>query len=135
MAKKLNKLLLSLSVIFSLGSSCETDNLPVTYTSIEGIYTCQETSAHSGVREYIVEVDRVKDHETLYIISNFHNKGENEFLFADLDQDTLIIFNQAISNLSVNGKGTVGQDFRSIHLFYETDDGIIALDYIASFTR
>jgi hypothetical protein len=135
MAKKLNKLLLSMSVIFLLGSSCETDKPPVNYTSIEGIYTCQETSAHSGVREYIVEVDRVKDHETLYIISNFHNKGENEFLFAELAQDTLIIFNQAISNLSVNGKGSIGHDFKSIHLLYETDDGIIALDYMASYTR
>jgi hypothetical protein len=117
------------------GSSCENSHTPVTYTSITGLYSCQETSPHAGLRKYFVEIDQVRDHENLFIISNFHNKGENEFLFAELDQDTLVIFNQAISNISVNGKGEVGTDYRSISLFYETDDGVTSLDYNALYTR
>ena len=121
-------------VLLSMGTSCE-NTPPVTYTSIIGLYTCLETSPHAGIRKYIVEIDRVRDHENLYIISNFHNKGENEFLYAELEQDTVVIFNQVISNISVNGKGPIGDEFRSIDLFYETDDGITSLDYIASYTR
>jgi len=118
-----------------MGSSCENNNTPVTYTTITGLYTCQEISPHAGLRKYIVEVDQVVDQDNLYIISNFHNQGTNEFLYAELEQDTLVIFNQAISSISVNGKGPVGNDFRTIDLFYETDDGITLLDYNASYSR
>ena len=121
--------------LISTGSSCENENPPVTFTSVSGLYTCQETSAHAGLRRYFVEIDPVKDQENLFIISNFHNKGENEFLFAELVADTLHIFNQAITEISVNGKGVIAVDYREISLFYETDDGIATLDYQALYTR
>lgn len=135
MGKKFNKFVALLGMVALLVLSCNRNNEPVTYTSITGVYTCQETSSHAGVRRYFVEIDGVKDKENLFIISNFHNKGENEFLYAELKQDTLLFLNQAISDISVNGKGPIGPEFRSIDLYYETDDGITLLDYFASYTR
>jgi hypothetical protein len=120
--------------LFSV-TSCDQSTQPGDFSSIEGIYTCQESSSHAGVRNYLVEIDKVKDTENLYIICNFHNKGENEFLFAELQIDTLVIANQPISDISVNGKGPVEPDFRTIWLNYVTDDGITILDYYASFKR
>ncbi len=133
--KYISKGLISLFMILVLATSCDQNVTPVDYTSIEGIFTCQESSPHAGVRNYLVEIDMVKDAEDLYIISNFHNKGDNEFIYAELDQDTLRIVHQAISDISVNGKGPVNGDFRSIRLDYVTDDGITILDYFATYTR
>lgn len=133
--KKSGSWIISLLLILSLGTSCEPNDPPGNYSSIEGIYTCKESSAHTGLRQYPVEIDRVKDTEGLYIISNFHNQGENEFLFAELTGDTLRISNQAITDISVNGKGPVESDFRSIHLNYVTDDGVTILDYYTLFSR
>ena len=135
MGMRSGKGILFLLVILSWGASCDQDDPPRDYTSIEGIFTCQESSAQAGIRQYLVEIDKVQETEGLYIISNFHNKGETEFLFAELASDSLWITNQAISDISVNGEGPVGPDFRSINLYYETDDGIIILDYYASYTR
>jgi len=135
MEKRSGKWILILLMILSLGASCEQNDPPADYTSIEGIFTCQESSPHEGIRSYLVEIDSVKDTDGLYIISNFHNKGANEFLYTDLDRDTLFIFNQAISDISVEGKGPVGSDFRSIQLNYVTDDGVTILDYYATYSR
>jgi hypothetical protein len=124
-----------LCIFLCLATACENNTEPRNYTSISGLYTCQEISPHAGLKKYIVEVDKVVNQESLYIISNFHNQGSNEFLYAELKGDTLVLFNQAISNISVNGEGPVAADFRSINLNYRTDDGITLLDFNASYTR
>jgi hypothetical protein len=124
-----------LSLLVITGASCDSEDTPENYTSIEGIYTCQETSSHSGVRQYPIEIDKVKNTVDQYIIINFQNKGENEFIFANLSFDTILIANQAIVDIIVNGKGLVGRDYRSIRLNYLTDDGITILDYHSDCTR
>ncbi len=124
---KLSRIHLLLWVTALLVISCVKDQDPIAPEDITGVYSCEEISSHGGIKEYIVEIDRVKDADELYIISNFHNQGENEFLFAEYSKDTLWISNQAILQLSVNGKGPVDSDFRSIFLTYTTDDGISLL--------
>ncbi len=135
MGKRFNKSGLVAGILCLMMVACDRNTDSITPSSIAGVYTCQESSPHSGIRKYFVEIDKVKDTDDLYIISNFHNKGENEFLFAELNQDTLWIINQAITEISVEGKGPVESDFRSIYLYYETDDGITVLDYYANYTR
>jgi len=135
MGKKFNNIAIAVCITAAMTGACDRNTEPITPTDITGIYNCQESSPHSGLRTYLVEIDKVNETESTYIISNFHNKGENEFLFAEFIQDSLKIFNQAISELSVNGKGPVEADFRSIYLYYETDDGITVLDYYANYTR
>jgi len=114
--------------------TCDTDDDQV-YNSISGIYTCQETSPHAGLRQYPVEIEKVSDSDKLYIIINFHNKGESEFLFAEETGDALSISNQLISDIRVNGTGAIGKDYRTIELNYLTDDGTTILDFHASYKR
>lgn len=115
--------------------SCGRDDPPMDYTSIAGIYTCHESSPHAGFRQYPVEINKVHDTENRYIIVNFHNKGQSEFIFGELDQDSLHIRNQAISDISVNGNGLVNSNFSSIQLNYVTDDGLTILDYYTTYKR
>lgn len=122
-------------LLVGMCKSCNETGPSGDYTSIEGVYTCQESSPHAGQRQYPVEIDKVNDSENLYIIVNFHNKGESEFLYAELDINTLRITNQTISNIRVDGEGTVDEEFRSIRLDYLTDDGASILDYYSSYTR
>jgi hypothetical protein len=82
-----------------------------------------------------VEIDGVKDREAQYIISNFHNLGTNEFLYSELQEDTLRIINQVLGSLRISGKGWVSSDFRTIRFYYETDDGLNIYDYYAVYSR
>lgn len=116
------------------GTSCESSNEGVA-TSVTGVYSCQESSTHSGTRKYLVEIDSVKNQQTQYIISNFHNQGTNEFLFAELQGDTLRIINQVLGGLRISGKGWVSPDFRTIRFYYETDDALTIYDYYAVYSR
>lgn len=124
-------LLLLLTLFFY---SCE-EKPVLTPTSIEGFYTCNESSAHTGYRKYLVEIDKVNTQDNLYIIANFHNLGDNEFLYAEYTGDTLYIRNQVIGSYFVTGKGKVFEDFKKIDLEYVTDDGLLQLDYYAAYER
>jgi len=115
--------------------SCEPAETPATFTSVSGVYTCQETSPHSGVRRYVVEINRVSGSDNLYIITNFHNSGEIEFIYTEKAGDSLLIDNQVITGLVVNGSGSIAEDFRMIDLYYETDDALTVLDYYARYSR
>ncbi len=126
----------SILILFSFFLlSCERENQDRVYTKIDGVYSCEESSAHSGYRKYIVEIDEVSSQENSFIISNFHNQGNTQFLFANVEGDSLSIENQVIGNLFVNGEGIVGDDFRRIEILYTTDDGRIELDYFVVFSR
>ena len=133
--KRSINLLSYLILAVACGTSCEQGNDDVVLTDLTGIFSCQESSPHSGIRKYLVEIDKVAHSENRYIISNFHNMGENEFIYADYQRDTLWILNQAISELSVDGAGPVERDYRSIYLYYTTDDGITVYDYYVNYTR
>ena len=117
-----------------IAASCE-DKPENVYTSIEGVYTCNERSAHAGIRNFLVEIDKVQAEQNLYIIDNFHNLGDNQFIRGELDGDTLFINNQIIGNLTVNGKGAISSDFKQIEFTYITYDRFVELDYYATFQR
>ncbi len=126
---------LFLGVLLFAGSSCEQDNNAVVYTKLAGIYSCEESSPYSGYKKYIVEIDKVSSQDNVYIISNFHNQGYAEFLYANLRNDSLYIENQVISGLFINGKGKVNEKLNEIEFHYTTDDGSLELDYYALFSR
>jgi len=134
-AKRIVRWMIMTAIFAVVSTSCDKNSPPGDYSSVEGIYTCQESSPHSGLRQYPVEIDKVKGSENLYIIVNFHNKGQSEFLYAELDDDLLLISNQFISNIRVDGEGTVDSDFKSIQLNYLTDDGATVLNFYSSYTR
>lgn len=119
---------------FCTGTSCDSTHEGVA-TSVTGVFSCQESSVHSGTRKYLVEIDSVKNQDAQYIISNFHNLGTNEFLYSELDGDTLRIVNQVLGGLRISGKGWVSPDFRNIRFYYETDDALNIYDYFALYSR
>lgn len=118
----------------TLASSCEQETTGE-FTGLQGFYTCNESSSHSGFRKYIVEIDDVVNQSDNFIIANFHNLGDNEFLFTEYENDTLYIRNQVIGSVFINGKGKVYEDFRRIEMEYRTDDGVTILDYYALYER
>ncbi|MFZ5939726.1 MAG: hypothetical protein ACOYXB_04055 [Bacteroidota bacterium] len=118
-----------------LSGGCDPNKGPDTFSSPEGIYSCQENSVYSGYRKYLVELNRKQDNTSVYIISNFHNQGDNEFVYATIIGDSIYISDQLISNLLVSGKGKVDNDFKQITLQYQTSDGITDLDFYAVYSR
>lgn len=124
MVMSFSKLLAGLLFCLALLTACNKDPLPGELTNLAGVYSCQESSTYTGIRKYLVEFDQVNDSPGQYIISNFHNGGDNEFIFADYQNDTLWIINQLIGDMRINGKGPVAQDFRRVQLYYESDDGL-----------
>lgn len=116
-------------------SSCETFKNGNLYSSLTGAYTCEETSAYDGYKKYLAEIDEVSSQDQLFIISNFHNQGQSEFIYVTMIGDSLFIENQLINGLFINGKGSVNKDFNKITLKYKTDDGNIEINYIARYSR
>jgi hypothetical protein len=125
--------LLALLMLFT--ASCNDKRDDVVFTSLTGVYECHENSVHSGFRSYLVEMDKVTGQDHLYIILNFHNSGDNEFIFALVDNDTLRIDNQLINSMFVSGKGKISDDLRTIELFYITDDGRTQLEFFSRIFR
>jgi len=126
---------LSSVLVFLAIISCDRKKNDVILTDITGVYTCQESSPYSGIRNYFIEIDKIEDEEGRYIISNFHSLGDNEFIFADFRHDTLRISGQVVAGFRVNGSGPVANDFRLISLYYEMDDGLSILDYYVTYRR
>ena len=134
-ARRVGRWILITTLLVGVCTSCNETGPSGDYTSIEGVYTCQESSPHAGLRQYLVEIDKVNDSENLYIIVNFHNIGDTEFLYAELDMETLRITSQIISNIKVDGSGVVSDEFRSIQLNYLTDDGAAILEFYSNYSR
>lgn len=123
-------------IVFGLSTyNCENQTGDKVYTGLTGAYSCQENSVYSGYKKYIIEIDKVKSQEDLFIISNFHNQGNIEFLYATYKNDSIFIENQVISGLFINGKGSVNQNFNNIEIFYHTDDGNTEMEYFAVYSR
>lgn len=135
MAKSLIKHLTGLVVCLALLSACDKNPLPGELDDLTGVFSCQESSTYSGIRKYLVEFDQVANSPGQYIISNFHNQGDNEFIYADYQNDTLWIINQLLGDLRINGKGPVNPDFRTVSLYYESDDGLNISDFHAVYER
>ena len=124
-----------LLVIFSL-VSCEEEKADKTYTGLEGVFSCEENSPYTGYRKYITEIDKVTGQDNVFIISNFHNQGHAEFIYVNLQHDSvLLIENQVISNLFINGEGVVNDRFNEIKLIYNVDDGNQEIEYFAIYKR
>ena len=132
----MNKYYYSLLVLLMIfNPSCNDKSDDIVFTSLSGVYKCQENSVHSGFRSYLVEIDNVKGQDNLYIILNFHNSGDNEFIYAIKDNDTLRFDNQLINNLFISGKGKISDDLRNLDLFYLTYDGQTQLEFYSRIFR
>lgn len=135
LSNKIVRYVILLIFLTTIGG-CEKKGEDIIYTKLDGIFSCEETSLYTAeYRKYLVEIDKVNSAEDQYIISNFHNQGDTEFLFVENRNDTLYIENQVISGIFINGKGVVNKDFNKIEFSYNADDGSLEIPYFAVFSR
>lgn len=111
-------LFLALMVMACTESSKNTD-----YSTISGIWNCEEFDQYSNVRNYIVDIDNVVGYDNIFIISNFHKAGDDLFVRATVSENTLLIPQQAIGNYIVAGEGTITTDNKRINLQYTVNAG------------
>ncbi len=115
--------------------ACEKQEKGKIYETPQGAWTAEMTSTQSVYTKYLVEIDKVKSSDDLYIISNFNNQGISEFLYANLRGDSLFIENQSISGIFINGKGRFNEEFNRLSLTYSADDGSVEIVYYGIYTR
>lgn len=134
MEKRLNKIALCFLLPLLLFSSCE-EKPEVIYSKLDGLYNCTEQSSMYGVKKYFIEIDKTISHDNRYIISNFHNQGDVNWVYTELLMDSLIIPNQSFGTMIISGKGTVNSDFNNIYMYYKIDDGLYEIDYYCTYSR
>ncbi len=91
---------------------------------IENTWNCNEVSSLYGETNYS-GVDIVKDENTsdLIKIYNFNHLGNNFYLKAKLSNTNLTITSQQIDGNTVNGTGSITNNYNKIDWNYYIDDG------------
>ena len=113
------------------------DNEPKVHSSIAGTWRCEETSSLNGTRTYLVDIDRTISDTTQYIITNFYNTGDTEFIKVKLKSNKLTITQQPTSNITVDPKLFSGSviDLTQIILSYTVRDGLSDVKVEATYSR
>lgn len=128
---------LVLTIIFISQLSCDKETH--VYNSVSGSWRCQEFNPLYGPSVYMVDIDRKRSDTTQYLLSNFHNQDSYEsieFIFAQLQDSSLIISRQAIAGIIVkSGIGKISNDFRIIEFDYSIFDGINDIEVKAIYSR
>ncbi len=129
---KLSVIVLLLVFLLSCG-----DNGPRVYTSISGAWRCQEINPFLGNRVYLVEIDRKASDTTQYVITNFYDSGDLEYIVVKLKNGQLTLAQQPTADLSVKSfTGTlVDTGFKRIELTYKVYDGLRDVSSEAVLTR
>jgi hypothetical protein len=110
------KQVLSLILMFFLLSNCK--DKPTDYVSISGQWRCQEISNENN--SYIIDIEKSSSSENTYAIYNFNQEGNEQKVFATLQNDTLFIETQFIgsSSKSVEGSSAVSIDKKTMQIDY-----------------
>jgi len=125
---------LLLLLIVALFYSCS-DKQDIIYTGIEGLWKCDEIDDQSKVSNFNIDIENIKNYDNIFIISNFHNTGEDTYIRASVSDSTLIISKQAYEFIQVEGIGRISSDFKLIELEYIITDEAITMSYQAVFYR
>lgn len=135
--KRRNKVLLLVSLIFTTFFSC-VENAPTNFTSIKGGWRCIESSSF-GERTYLINIEKINNNRNEYLISNFHNVGEDGTLDvkAVLTGSILTLSDQALGTGQQlkSGGGMVDSTFKQMTINYVVTNGSSTIGYSALFTR
>lgn len=118
MKKLINPILLFGLLAFACTDSSETD-----YSTISGLWNCEEVDENSNIRYYSIDIDNVVNHDNVFIISNFHKAGNDLFIRVTVSDDELSVPKQAIGNYVVEGEGVISSGNREISIVYKADQG------------
>ena len=111
------------------------DNDPKVHTSIAGTWRCEETSSINGTRSYLIDIDRTISDTSQYIITNFYNSGDAEYIKVRLKNNKLTITQQPTSNLTVSSLSGTVIDLKQILMSYSVRDGLNDIKVEASYSR
>jgi hypothetical protein len=130
--KRINYILPVVIIAFIL--SC-TDKQDIIYSGIEGLWKCEELDEQSNVSNFNVDIENVKNYDNIFIISNFHNTGEDTYIRASVNDSIITISKQAYEFIQVEGIGKISSDFKLIELNYIITDESRTMSYQAVFYR
>lgn len=125
-----------LLTIMLISSACKDDS-PATYSSIEGIWRCEESSATTGNRAYLVDIYRKSTDTTQYVITNFYNTGDMEYIVVKLKSGKLSLSQQPTADISIKAfAGTLtGNNYKNIGFSYTVYDGTRDINFTANYSR
>ena len=115
--------------------ACDPGDKDINYTSIKGLWKCEETDEYSNVKIFNTDIDEVLNYENAFIISNFHNVGEDLFIRVTVSDYQLMIPSQSVNTLFVSGNGEIRIDFKTIVTEYTIETEGQQFTYIARFFR
>jgi hypothetical protein len=111
----------SLALLFFL-LSCD-DNAPRIYTSIEGVWRCEEINSSVGTqRSYLLDIYQRSD-TTQYVITNFFNTGDDQTIVVRLKAGKLSMIEDPTANITVKSFSGTVDNLKQIRLNYTVFDG------------
>lgn len=132
----MKKKILLLSILAYIFLSCE-ESGPKVYTSISGTWRCEEINPIIGDRVYLVDIDRKRADTTQYLISNFYNTSDLDYIVVKLKSSQFTLAQQSTADINIksfNGN-LIGTNFKRIELTYKIYDGIRDISASAILTR
>lgn len=117
---KILKVFLPILAIATIFSSCDPETVPDEVdvaSEIEGKWWCEDNDGLT----YNVTVNKIADNKIK--IENFNNLGESESVSVDVyDDNTMVLTEQSVSTVTVNGSGTISPGYESMQLDYTVTD-------------
>jgi hypothetical protein len=104
---------------------------------ITDTWKCEENSSISGSRPpYSSEITKSNVDSFTVFIYNFYQLGNNESVYATLENRIIDIPEQSIDQHIVSGSGRVASDYESIVFTYKVDEGSGIIDDVeATYSR
>ncbi|MBN2766356.1 MAG: hypothetical protein JXR27_08290 [Paludibacteraceae bacterium] len=110
-------------VLLLLLSSCESSG-PVVHKSIAGVWRCEDINNSTITRNsYLLDIYRKQSDSTLYVITNFFQAGDNEFIVVKNNDGKLILAEQSLTGMNLKKFSATVIDLHNISLQYTIYDG------------
>jgi len=110
--------------------SCSENNLSL---SLNGTWHVEEHSQLYGTQHYDVQITQLDS--TKIEITNFYNLGTDTYVYVLLDEATITISKQVVNGYTIQGSGTVKNDFKNIIFNFTASDGTVQDVVVAHFKR
>ena len=114
--------------------SC-TSKEPKIHTTIEGVWRCTEIKNNTASQSYLLDIIRLTSDTTMYVVSNFHNTGDSEFVKLKLTSSKLQLAEQPTANISIESFSGTVESLKLIQLQYIVNDSRYTNSISATYTR
>ena len=125
-------------ILISIGGvifACQDNNSEKTYTNIAGIWRCEEIDPQNNIRVFNIDIESVKDYDNAFIVSNFHNVGEEYYIRLSVSNNQMVIPKQSLGLVLVAGQGEIESDYQRMLLEYSIDEDGITYTFYATCNR